>query len=203
MPDSISDTSRGDARPPIDNGTLIIDEAAASAREAAIELCSSAKLKPGQTVVVGCSTSEVAGRSIGTSSSIEIGRVIFAALNDVFSGHGLFLAAQCCEHLNRVLILERAAAAGLDIVNAVPVPEAGGAFATAAYEFFSEPVAVEEIRADAGIDIGGTLIGMHLRRVAVPLRLGVSHIGKAPVVAARTRPKFAGGSRARYDEKLL
>ena len=127
---------------------------------------------------------------------------MFGALYGVFSKVGLVLAAQCCEHLNRAIIIEREAASCFLVVNAVPKPEAGGSFATAAYARLGDPVAVESIEAHAGIDIGGTLIGMHLKRVAVPLRLEVTHIGKAAVIAARTRPPYIGGTRASYDESL-
>ena len=181
----------------------MLESIAKSAREAALELCAGAGLKAGQIVIVGCSTSEIAGHRIGTKSSAEIGGILFDALHGAFSERGVFLAAQCCEHLNRAVIIEREAAAFREIVNAVPVPEAGGAFAAAAYEGFRDPVALAEIRADAGLDIGGTLIGMHLKRVAVPLRLEITRIGGAAVVAARTRPMFVGGARARYDETLL
>ena len=116
---------------------------------------------------------------------------------------GIYIAAQCCEHLNRAIIIEKAAVPFAEIVNVVPQPKAGGSFATAAYAHFENPVAVEEIRADAGLDIGGTLIGMHLKKVAVPVRLSTNHIGEAILLAARTRPKFIGGIRARYDENLL
>ena len=118
---------------------------------------------------------------------------------------GIYLAAQCCEHLNRSLVIEEAAAEryGYEQVNVVPQPKAGGSFATTAYETFEAPVMVEAIRAKAGIDIGGTLIGMHLASVAVPTRLGIKQIGEAPIICARVRPKFVGGSRAIYDETLL
>ena len=115
---------------------------------------------------------------------------------------GVYIAAQCCEHLNRVLIVEHEAVPQLDIVNVVPQPKAGSSFATAAYHTFRHPVAVEEIRADAGLDVGGTLIGMHLKKVAVPVRLEQDHIGSAILLAARVRPKFIGGERAVYDESL-
>ena len=121
----------------------------------------------------------------------------------MFSEHGVYLAAQCCEHLNRAIIIERAALPNAEPVNVVPQPKAGGSFATAAYHAFRDPIAVESIRADAGMDIGGTLIGMHLKQVAVPLRLGIDHIGSAILLAARVRPKFIGGVRAIYDEALL
>lgn len=172
-------------------------------RKAALELYEKAGLKDGQVVMVGCSTSEVAGHHIGTHSKAEIGAEIFNELNIVFSERNVGLAAQCCEHLNRAVIVERKYAAGFNIVNAVPVPEAGGAFAAAAFKGFNDPVALEAYQADAGIDIGGTLIGMHLKPVAVPLRLDVRLIGEAIVIAARTRPPLIGGSRTIYDGNLL
>ena len=171
--------------------------------QATAELCDTAKLQPGQILVVGCSTSEVRGSKIGTDSAPTTGEELVDAILSVLEPRGIFLAAQCCEHLNRCLILERAAAPGLEPVNVVPQPKAGGSFATAAYRRFRDPVAVEHIRAQAGMDIGGTLIGMHLREVAVPVRLSLKAIGQAPLTAARTRPKFVGGVRAVYDEHLL
>lgn len=167
------------------------------------ELGQKARLKPGSIVVVGCSTSEVLGSKIGTNSNPDTAREIFEALQDYSNSHGIYLAIQCCEHLNRAIIAERAAVPGADIVNVVPQPKAGGSLATAAYAGFTDPVAVETIRADAGIDIGFTLIGMHLKQVAVPVRLEHNRIGEALVIAARTRPKFIGGIRAVYDEELL
>ena len=178
-------------------------EVALSARSAAMELCEAARLVSGQIVVIGCSTSEIAGHRLGTNSSTEIGEAVFAALFRVFDERRIRLAVQCCEHLNRAIITQRDASSGFELVNVVPSLEAGGAFAVAAYATLDNPVALEEIRADAGIDIGGTLIGMHLKKVAVPLRLGTAFIGKASVTAARTRPKFIGGARAKYDESLL
>lgn len=167
------------------------------------ELVEKAKIQPGQVVVVGCSTSEVLGAKIGTNSSPDTAGQIFAALSDCAKAHGFYLAIQCCEHLNRAIITERAAVPGAEIVNVVPQPKAGGSLATAAYASFHAPVAVEEIRADAGLDIGFTLIGMHLKKVAVPVRLENNRIGEALLNAARTRPKFIGGIRARYDEEML
>lgn len=172
-------------------------------RAAISELCEKAKLKAGNLVVVGCSTSEVIGSKIGTNSSPEVAGEIFAALHDYTRSNGMFLAIQCCEHLNRAVITERSAVPFSEIVNVVPQPKAGGSLATQAYAGFSDPVAVEEIRADAGLDIGLTLIGMHLKKVAVPVRLENHRIGEAIVVAARTRPKFVGGARAVYDPELL
>ena len=166
------------------------------------ELGQKANLKQGDIVVVGCSTSEVLGSKIGTNSNPETAKLIFEALHDYSREHGVFLAIQCCEHLNRAIITERAAVPYAEIVNVVPQPKAGGSLATQAYAGFTEPVAVEEIKADAGIDIGFTLIGMHLKKVAVPVRLENNRIGEAVIVAARTRPKFIGGSRAVYDEHM-
>ena len=166
------------------------------------ELGQKANLKHGDIVVVGCSTSEVLGSKIGTNSNPETAKLIFEALHDYSREHGVFLAIQCCEHLNRAIITERAAVPYAEIVNVVPQPKAGGSLATQAYAGFTEPVAVEEIKADAGIDIGFTLIGMHLKKVAVPVRLENNRIGEAVIVAARTRPKFIGGSRAVYDEHM-
>lgn len=167
------------------------------------ELVEKAKVKPGHIVVVGCSTSEVLGAKIGTNSNPDTAGQIFSALRDCAKAHGFYLAIQCCEHLNRAIIIERAAVPVAETVNVVPQPKAGGSLAMAAYAAFEDPVAVEQIRADAGLDIGLTLIGMHLKQVAVPVRLENNRIGEALVVAARTRPKFIGGIRAIYDENML
>ncbi len=181
--------------------TLIAQVEQQTAR-AARELADAAKLHRGQIVVVGCSTSEVVGHKVGSWSTPEVAEAIFRGLNGVFAPMGIYLAAQCCEHLNRALIVEHEAVPNAEIVNVLPQPKAGSSFATAAYRAFRQPVALEEIRADAGLDIGGTLIGMHLKKVAVPVRLEQDHIGQAIVLAARTRPKFIGGERAIYDESL-
>lgn len=175
------------------------------AYEAAKELLEIAKLRPGEIFVVGCSTSEVAGAGIGTFSSPEIAEAVFGGIYRAAQEAGVYLAAQCCEHLNRAIILEREAAAlyGYEQVNVVPRPKAGGSFATAAYRALGHPAAVEHIKAHAGMDIGDTLIGMHLKDVAVPVRIRTGEIGEARVVCARTRPKFIGGARAEYDENAL
>jgi len=167
------------------------------------ELAEKASLKAGNIVVVGCSTSEVCGSRIGTNSSPEVAGQIFDALFAYAKQNSIYLAIQCCEHLNRAIITERAAVPFADAVNVVPQPKAGGSLATKAYAGFENPVAIEHIKADAGIDIGFTMIGMHLKEVAVPLRLEHNRIGEAVVLAARTRPKFIGGVRAAYDESLL
>ena len=173
------------------------------AARAAQQLIEEAHLRQGQIVVVGCSTSEVVGRRVGSWSTPEIAQAIFSGLNGVFAPQGIYIAAQCCEHLNRALIVEYEAVRGAEIVNVKPQPKAGSSFATAAYNSFRQPVALEEIQADAGLDIGGTLIGMHLKPVAVPVRLPMRRIGDAVLIAARTRLRFVGGSRAVYDETLL
>ena len=167
------------------------------------ELIEKAKLTTNDIVVVGCSSSEILGDNMGTNSSPELGEKVFLALNNVFKEKGIFIAAQCCEHLNRAIIVEKSAVPNSEYVNVVPVPKAGGSFATAAYKYLENPVAVEHIRADAGIDIGGVLIGMHLKNVAVPVKLSEKTIGNALLLAARTRPKFIGGVRANYNEKLI
>ncbi len=167
------------------------------------ELGGKANLKPGSIIVVGCSTSEVLGSKIGTNSNPDTAKEIFDALHDYVKENGFYLAVQCCEHLNRAIIVERAAVPYAEPVNVIPQPKAGGSLATQAYAGFTDPVAVEEIKADAGIDIGLTLIGMHLKKVAVPVRLENNRIGEALIVAARIRPKFIGGVRAVYDEHQL
>ncbi len=184
---------------------LELNDIERQARLAMTQLLDIAERQPGDIVVVGCSSSEVGGEKIGSSSSPAVAKAILTGLYPVVRERGLYLAAQCCEHLNRAIILERAAADryGLEVVNVVPQPKAGGSFATAAYEAFEQPAAVERVAAHCGMDIGGTLIGMHLRQVAVPVRLDIRHIGEAPLLCARTRPKFIGGGRAHYDEALL
>lgn len=168
---------------------------------AAEELLAQARLKPGQVLVVGCSTSEVRGAKIGSAGSEDVAAAILAALHKSCADRGVYLAVQCCEHLNRALVVERPAAEryGWEEVSVAPVPKAGGALAARAMRVFAEPVVVETVLAHAGLDIGSTLIGMHLRRVAVPVRLGQKSVGQAPVTAARTRPKLIGGTRAVYE----
>lgn len=173
------------------------------AKAAIAELSEKANLKKGSIIVIGCSTSEVMGSKIGTNSNLDTAGEIFSGLYDYAQSKGFHLAIQCCEHLNRAVITERNAVPYSETVNVIPQPKAGGSLATQAYARFVDPVAVEEIKADAGLDIGLTLIGMHLKKVAVPVRLQQNKIGEAIVVAARTRPKFVGGSRAVYDQTLL
>lgn len=180
----------------------LLEQVKEEAANAAKQLVAEARLHKGQIVVVGCSTSEVVGRKVGSWSTPEVGQAIFDGLNSVFAPLGINIAAQCCEHLNRALIVDYDAVPGAEVVNVVPQPKAGSSFATAAYNAFSHPVALEEIKADAGLDIGGTLIGMHLKRVAVPVRLAQKHIGDAILLAARVRPKFIGGERAIYNDEL-
>ncbi len=167
------------------------------------EFSQKASLKEGNIIVIGCSTSEVIGSQIGTASSPETAELIFKAIHEYTHRHGLYVAVQCCEHLNRAIVTERDAVGFAEAVNVVPMPKAGGSLAACAYLNFKNPVVLEEIKADAGIDIGLTLIGMHLKKVAVPIRLDNNMIGNATVVAARTRPKFIGGQRAIYNEDMI
>ena len=178
-----------------------LDVIAAEATEIIEELIETAKMKPGQIMVIGCSSSEIAAHTIGRYSSKEVGETVFNALNNVAKKHQIYLAAQCCEHLNRAIIIEEEAAEkyGLEMVNVKPQLKAGGSFSVAAWNNFAAPCAVEKIQAHAGIDIGDTLIGMHLRSVAVPVRTKRNSIGSAHVVCARTRLKFIGGERAIYQ----
>ena len=174
----------------------------AQAQQAATELLEAAHLETGDLFVVGCSSSEITGGHIGKQSSMEAAQAVLEGVLPVLQAQGVSLAAQCCEHLNRAIVVERDVARerGYEIVAAVPQPHAGGSWATCCWQAFSDPVLVEEVRAEAGMDIGGTLIGMHLRRVAVPVRLSLDHIGQAVLLCARTRPKFIGGARAVYGE---
>lgn len=168
----------------------------------ALEIIKTAKLQKNDILVVGCSTSEILGDKIGTNSSPETAKAVFDGIYKAANEYGVYIAAQCCEHLNRAIITEREAVPFCDIVNVVPQAKAGGSFATAAYKALKNPVAVEEIKAHAGLDIGFTMIGMHIKAVAVPVRLQNNKIGEATVLAARSRAKFIGGERACYNQNL-
>lgn len=175
------------------------------AAQAAREILEKARIKPGDILVVGCSSSEAGGKRIGTDSNEDLGQAIFSGIFEEARKAGVYLAAQCCEHLNRALVVEGAAARAyaLTRVNAVPQKKAGGAFATAAYHAFEEAVLVEELHcAKAGLDIGDTFIGMHMDKVCVPVRLSTDRLGQAHLSACRTRPKYVGGERALYDKDL-
>ena len=167
------------------------------------ELGEKTKLRQGNILVLGCSTSEIVGSEIGTNSSPEAAKTVFEAIYEYTKEKGVYLAVQCCEHLNRAIVTERDAVPFAETVNVVPQPKAGGSMAVQAYTHFENPVVVEQIKADAGMDIGFTLIGMHMKKVAVPVRLENNRIGKATVVAARSRPKFIGGERAVYNPELM
>lgn len=179
-----------------------LSELTAQARRATEELLEAAHLETGDIFVVGCSSSEIRGGRIGHDSSMEVAAAVLAGVLPPLQEQGVYLAAQCCEHLNRSIVIEREAAKkyGCQIVAAIPQPHAGGSWATNCWRTFKDPVLVEEVKAAAGMDIGGTLIGMHLRRVAVPVRLSMDHIGEAILLCARTRPPFIGGSRAVYSD---
>lgn len=173
------------------------------AKNAVVEVLEEAHLRGGDIFVVGCSTSEIIGEHIGKRSNMDEAMDVFDAIKKELDGRNIFLAAQCCEHLNRAIVIERKAVGDdVEIVNAVPQIHAGGSFATICYERFEDPIVLEEIKADAGMDIGDTFIGMHLKKVAVPIRISTKKIGKANVTAARTRPKFIGGYRAKYSSFL-
>ena len=164
------------------------EELKEQAKKTTEEICDKAGLKEGNILVVGCSSSEICGDKIGSNSNLEVAKAVFSGIYEVLESRKIYLAAQCCEHLNRAIIVERAAVPFSEIVNVVPQPKAGGSFGTTAYKTFK--------------DIGGTLIGMHIKKVAVPVRLENNKIGEANVLAARTRPKFIGGCRAVYDESI-
>lgn len=181
------------------NLDIIRKESAAAAEE----IIKEAGLKEKSILVVGCSSSEIIGERIGSASAPDVAACVLEGILSVCSPKGIYVAAQCCEHLNRAIIIEKSAASCAECVNVRPVPKAGGSFASAAYESFTDPIALEEIKADAGLDIGFTLIGMHLKKVAVPVRLENNKIGNAVVLAARVRPKFIGGIRAQYDDNML
>ncbi len=168
----------------------------------AMEIIKLANLKAKNILVVGCSTSEILGDEIGTNSSPQAAKAVFDGIYRATTEKGVFLAAQCCEHLNRAIIIEADALPNAEIVNVIPQAKAGGSFATTAYNSFENPIAVENIKAHAGIDIGFTMIGMHIKAVAVPVRLENNKIGDAVVLAARSRPKFIGGERAVYNQSL-
>lgn len=165
------------------------------------ELFEAAPVKPGQILVVGCSTSEIIGKKIGTSGTISPAQEVFSSIYDEAKKRNIFVACQCCEHLNRALVVERECLEKYNLceVCAVPHEHAGGSFATAAYRGFTDACLCESITADWGIDIGDTLIGMHLKSVVVPVRTSVKKIGEANLVLARTRPKYTGGPRAKYE----
>lgn len=180
------------------------NELTIQAKTALSELLEQANLKPGNLLVIGCSSSEIMGEKIGKGSSLDAAKAVFEGVYPLLREKGIYLAVQCCEHLNRSLIVERELAEkkGYEIVNVVPQLHAGGSFAVTAFECFEDAVAVESVCADAGMDIGDTLIGMHLKRVAVPVRVSIKKIGQANLVCARTRPKYVGGPRAAYNSSL-
>ena len=171
------------------------------------EIIEKAKMKENSVFVLGGSSSETVGEKLGTASNRESAEAVISTVLNELKAQGVYLAVQCCEHLNRALVVERAVAERLDleVVNVIPQPHAGGAFAVAAYKLFENPVMVESLnaKADAGMDIGGVMIGMHIHPVVVPLRLENRKVGEAFVLAARRRPKYVGGERAVYDEALM
>lgn len=182
------------------NTQILSENIAISGAQAVRELIEAGSLTKGDILVIGCSSSEIIGGKIGKDSTYFAAEALLDAIYPILAERGIYLAAQCCEHLNRALVIEKECAEKyfLERVSVIPQPKAGGSFATATYKKMKEPVLVEHIKAHAGIDVGGTLIGMHLRDVAVPVRLSVSKIGEASIICAYTRPKFIGGERAVY-----
>lgn len=181
-----------------------LDAITTELREVLEDLQSQAHLGAGQVLIVGASSSEVVGQRIGTATSLAIGEVIARECMDFAKSVGCHVAFQCCEHLNRSLVVTKPLAMdrGWQEVMARPVPGAGGALAASAYHLMEDACLVESIQADAGIDIGDTLIGMHLKRVVVPVRGRRREVGQAHLTMARTRPPLIGGSRAVYDEEV-
>ncbi len=176
--------------------------------QAVREILEKARLKKGDIFVIGCSSSEILGDQIGTAPNLDSANAVFDGIIPLLEKEGISAAAQCCEHLNRALVVEREVMEryGFEQVNAIPQPNhAGGAFATVCYQRFRDPVLVESLnnQAEAGIDIGGTMIGMHMHAVVVPMRISLRKIGEAPIICARHRPKYVGGQRAIYDENLM
>lgn len=187
----------------MDKGTNDFQNIKKTAAKAVTELIEAAHLKKGDILVVGCSSSEIKGERIGKGSDMNAAEAVYQGIKPILDEKGIFLAAQGCEHINRAIITERAALGPLDeVVNVVPQLHAGGSFTVTVYNNAKDPVALERIQADAGMDIGDTLIGMHLKPVAVPVRLSMKEIGCAHLTCARTRPKFIGGERAKYDMVL-
>ncbi|MBQ7614562.1 MAG: TIGR01440 family protein [Butyrivibrio sp.] len=183
-------------------------EVKTQAMQAVTEILEGAKLSAGSIFVIGCSSSEILGDQIGTATNLDSANAVYDGIIPVLRQRGILPAAQCCEHLNRALVVDRSTMEkyGFEQVNAIPQPNhAGGAFGTVCYERFEDPVLVESIcsKADAGIDIGGTMIGMHMHSVVVPMRISIRKIGQAPITCARHRPKYVGGIRAIYDESLM
>ena len=177
-------------------------------KTAVLEILKEARMTKGSIFVIGCSSSEILGDQIGTATNLDSAKAVFDGIIPVLKEQGIFPAVQCCEHLNRALVVERSILEKYDFeqVNAIPQPNhAGGALATVAYQNFDDPILVESIKgkADAGIDIGGTMIGMHMHNVVVPMRISLRKIGEAPIICARHRPKYVGGQRAIYDESLM
>ena len=188
---------------------VVVDEIKKDAEAVFGEICEKANLREGSLFLVGCSSSEMIGNRMGTSADGETDAVVeavYGVISSMLADRKVDLAVQCCEHLNRAVVLSRSVMErlGLEEVNVVPQPHAGGAFAVKHYGSLQDPVVVESVeqKADAGMDIGGVMIGMHIHPVVVPLRLDHRKIGEAFVLAARHRPKYVGGVRAVYNPEL-
>lgn len=165
-----------------------------------LDLIDKTNLKKGDFFILGGSSSEVIGESIGQATNEEIGDLIVSTCLTILNPLGIHLAVQGCEHINRALTIERAASQQqpFDLVSVVPRPHAGGALATAAYQLMNDPVEIEHLIAKAGLDIGDTHIGMHVKHVQIPIRPLLKELGCAHLSALGTRPKLIGGERAQY-----
>jgi uncharacterized protein (TIGR01440 family) len=178
------------------------DKILADVEKAIRELIEIVEPDSGEIFILGGSTSEIQGKEIGSATDLKLGKKIIEVIMEIMAEYELYLAVQGCEHINRSLVIEKKCQLlnHFSEVNVIPQRHAGGAFATEAFELFDEPVTVENMEADLGIDIGDALIGMHLKNVAVPVRLTIKEIGEAHLTAARTRLKLVGGVRAKYRD---
>ena len=175
---------------------------ARQAHDAMEELLERAKLPKGALVVVGCASSEIMGSNIGKGSTPDAAEAVYSTVAPLLSERGLYLAAQCCEHLNRCVVMEKETLRdyGCTQVKAIPQPKAGGSVPAAAWKMLREPALALAVQADAAIDVGDTLVGMHIRPVAVPLRGAYRRLGEANLVQAYSRLPYIGGARAVYEE---
>ena len=184
---------------------MITEEILTEVETAIRELIDIVKPEPGSIFLLGGSTSEIQGKEIGSATDLKLGKKIIKRVIKIMDESELYLAVQGCEHINRSLVIEKKCQLLYHFpeVNVIPQRHAGGAFSTEAFELFKNPVTVESMEADLGIDIGDALIGMHLKNIAVPVRLSIKEIGEAHLTAAMTRLKLVGGVRAKYRDSKI
>ena len=170
------------------------------AKRVTLELLQAAKLDPKDAVVIGGSTSEIVGEHLGSNTNLEVAKAVVKTIVNVLKEKDIYPVIQSCEHINRALVVEREYAKlhNLEPVNVIPVETAGGGFSTAAMEILDDPVVVERVGVDAGIDIGDVFIGMHIKNVGVVVRSDIKQIGKAHLSMIRTRLKLIGGDRSKH-----